>query len=177
MAEKKFMFKRYCAALIVALLMPLPSAAAEVAVAVINFSRLQNEAPQSIAARAKIDIEFSSRQAKIEEQAEQVAQLEKKLAESNGVAEMEIKSLQRDIRSRNLRLENAKEELQNDRRLRANEESDRLRRIVAEVIAEVAAGQGVDIVLESGVVTWASSRADITDRVLAKLQELHKLAK
>lgn len=177
MAKKIPMFKRYCAILMVTLLLPLSTSAAEAAVAVVNFSRLQNEAPQSIAAREKIDIEFSSRQAKIEEQATQVGQLEKRLVDANGIAEMELKSLQRDIRSRNLRLENAREELQNDRRLRANEESDRLRRIVGEVIAEVAASQGVDIVLESGVVTWASSRADITDRVLARLQELHKLTK
>jgi outer membrane protein len=164
-------------ALGVAISLPTVSVAAGGAVGVVNFARLQTEAPQSIKAREKIEAEFVSRQVKIEEQAAQVAELEKKMEESGELGEMERKSLQRDIRSRNLRLENAKEELQNDRRLRASEESDRLRRIVGEVIAEVAAKEGVDLVLEVGVVTWASPRADITDRVLARMQELADMSK
>ncbi|MCB1775453.1 MAG: OmpH family outer membrane protein [Gammaproteobacteria bacterium] len=161
----------------VAIVLPSVSVAAGGAVGVVNFARLQTEAPQSIKAREKIDAEFVSRQAKIEEHAAQIAQLEQELKESSDIGEMERKSLQRDIRSRNLRLENAKEELQNDRRLRASEESDRLRRIVGEVIAEVAGKEGVDVVLEVGVVTWASTRADITDRVLARMQELANMTK
>ena len=83
----------------------------------------------------------------------------------------EAKSLERDIRSRKLRLENAKEELESDRRLRLSEEMDRLRRVLSEVIAEVAQAENLDIVLESGV-TWASDRANITDKVLARMREL-----
>jgi outer membrane protein len=83
----------------------------------------------------------------------------------------EAKSLQRDIRSRKLRVENAKEELESDRRLRLNEEMDHLRRVLSEVIAEVANAEKLDIVLESGV-TWASERANITDKVLARMREL-----
>jgi len=161
----------------VAISIPTTSIAAGGAVGLVNFARLQTEAPQSIRAREKIDAEFVSRQARIEEQAAQIAQLEQKMKESADIEEMERKSLQRDIRSRNLRLENAKEELQNDRRLRASEESDRLRKIVGEVIAEVAVSEGVDVVLEVGVVTWASSQADITDRVLARMQELADMSK
>ena len=49
---------------------------------------------------------------------------------------------------------------------------DHLRRILSEVIAEVATAERLDIVLESGV-TWASERANITDKVLARLRELN----
>jgi outer membrane protein len=68
-------------------------------------------------------------------------------------------------------VENAKEELESDRRLRLNEEMDHLRRVLSEVIAEVANAEKLDIVLESGV-TWASERANITDKVLARMREL-----
>ena len=88
------------------------------------------------------------------------------------MSDAEAKSLQRDIRSRTLRLENSKEELESDRRLRLSEEMDHLRRILSEVIAEVATAERLDIVLESGV-TWASERANITDKVLARLRELN----
>jgi outer membrane protein len=117
------------------------------------------------------------REARTQAQQDQIAQLEEKLLrDRERMSDIEAKSLQRDIRSRTLRLENAKEELESDRRLRLNEEMDRLRRILAEVVAEVAKAAQLDIVLETGV-AWASERADITDKVLARMHELDKSAK
>lgn len=156
--------------------LPLAASAMDLSVAVINFQRLQAEAPQAIKARERIDSEFLVRKAKIETQEKQIAQLESQVASATDLDETERKSVERDIRSRTLRLQNDKEELENDRRLRASEESDRLRLIVAEVISEVAVTEKVDVVLEIGVVTWASARANITDRVLARMQELDKAA-
>ena len=152
-------------------------AAAEVTVAVVNPIRLQSEAPQVANVRTKIKNEFASRQAKLIVQQEQVGQLEQKLARDRAsMSDDEAKSLQRDIRSRKLRLENAKEELESYRRLRLSEEMDHLRRVLSEVIAEVATAENLDIVLESGV-TWASDRANITDKVLARMRELDAEAK
>lgn len=166
------MLKLICCAILMAMVgMPGLATAADTVMAVVNFARLQSEAPQSIRARERLEQEFASRETRIDEQVAQIAQLERQLVEAS-MSEAERKSLQRDIRSRNLRLENAREELQNDRRVRASEESDRLRRIVAEVIADVASREGVDVVLEVGVVAWSSDRADITDTVLMRLREL-----
>ena len=127
--------------------------------------------------REKIKQEFVAREAKITAQEEQIGQLEEKLVrDRSNISDAEAKNLQRDIRSRTLRFENAKEELESDRRLRLNEEMDRLRRVLSEVIAEVAKAEQLDIVLESGV-TWASERANITDKVLARMRELDQAAK
>lgn len=146
--------------------------AGEVSVAVVDVARLQQEVPQIPRLRARIAADFSLREENLAAQAEQIARLESKLAEDKAqMVEAEARSLQRDIRSRKLRLENAREELASDRRLRLNEEMDRLRRVLAEVIAEVAKEENLDIVLESGV-TWASARANITDKVLARMREL-----
>jgi len=151
--------------------------AADLPVAVVNVIRLQSEAPQVAKVREKIKAEFAVREGRTEAQQEQVAQLEEKLLrDREKMSDAEAKSLQRDIRSRTLRLENAKEEMESDRRLRLSEEMDRLRRVLAEVIAEVAKAEKLDIVLESGV-TYASERADITDRVLARMRELDAAAK
>ena len=154
----------------------LPSAAvfaSDVTVAVVNVIRLQTEAPQVELVREKIKAEFVVREARIESQQQQIKQLEEKLlGEGDGMSENESKSLRRDIRSRTLRLENAKEELESDRRLRLSEEMDHLRRVLSEVIAEVAKEEKLDIVLESGV-TWASERANITDKVLTRMRELN----
>ena len=146
--------------------------AAEVSVAVVNVVRLQTEAPQVAEVRERIKAEFLVREAKTSAQQEQINQLEQKLLRDRAsMSDAESKSLQRDIRSRTLRLENAKEELESDRRLRLSEEMDHLRRVLSEVIAEVAKREKLDIVLESGV-TWASERANITDKVLARMREL-----
>jgi len=151
---------------------PHTAVASEVSVAVVNVSRLQSEAPQVAHVREKIETEFAGRSERILEQQDQIAQLERKLATDRAeLSETEAKSLQRDIRSRKLRLENAKEELESDRRLRLSEEMDHLRRVLAEVIADVAKNEKLDIVLEGGV-TWASERANITDKVLARMREL-----
>ena len=140
--------------------------------AVVNVVRLQTEAPQVAEVRERIKAEFLVREAKTSAQQEQINQLEQKLLRDRAsMSDAESKSLQRDIRSRTLRLENAKEELESDRRLRLSEEMDHLRRVLSEVIAEVAKREKLDIVLESGV-TWASERANITDKVLARMREL-----
>lgn len=155
-----------------AVVLPSVSLAGEVAVAVVNVIRLQTEAPQVAHVREKIKAEFVAREAKTSTQQEQINQLEQKLLrDRETMSDAEAKSLQRDIRSRKLRLENAKEELESDRRLRLSEEMDHLRRVLSEVIAEVANAEKLDIVLESGV-TWASDRANITDKVLARMREL-----
>ena len=140
--------------------------------AVVNVVRLQTEAPQVAEVRERIKAEFLVREAKTSAQQEQINQLEQKLLRGRAdMSDAESKSLQRDIRSRTLRLENAKEELESDRRLRLSEEMDHLRRVLSEVIAEVAKAEKLDIVLESGV-TWASDRANITDKVLERMREL-----
>ncbi len=150
--------------------------AADVSVAVVNVVRLQKEVPQVAHVREKIKAEFARREARMLEQAEQIATLEARLVEDRSrLSDGEAKSLQRDIRSRTLRLENDEEELASDRRLRLNEEMDHLRRVLSEVIAEVAKAERLDIVLESGV-TWASERANITDKVLDRMRELDAVA-
>jgi outer membrane protein len=150
--------------------------AADVKVAVVDVARLQREVPQINRLRERIAADFAAREQRLAEQQAQIQRLEQKLADDRSeIGENEAKSLQRDIRSRTLRLENAREELQSDRRLRLNEEMDRLRRVLAEVIAEVAQADELDIVLESGV-TWASARANITDKVLARMRELDAAA-
>ena len=148
----------------------------DINVAVVDVARLQREVPQIARLREKIAKDFADRETDLEEQWILVNRLKQELAEREvELTATESKSLQRDIRSRTLRLENAKEELDSDRRLRLNEEMDRLRRVLSVVIAEVATTEELDIVLDSGV-TWVSSRANITNKVLERMRELDAAA-
>jgi outer membrane protein len=78
--------------------------------------------------------------------------------------------LERDIIARRRKLKNEQTAFQEDLALRQNEELGKLRKVIAEVIIEVARQDKLDLVLESGVV-WASDRVNITDRVLQRLQK------
>lgn len=148
--------------------------AADGKVAFVEVPRLLSEPPQVAKVRDALRVEFAERDERLIEQQLQVKQLEEKLAKEAGVmSEAESKRLERDIISRKLRLKNSRTELQQERQLRQNEEVDRLRKIISEVIAQVAQDEALDIVLEAGV-TWASDRANITDKVLTRLNKLDK---
>ena len=71
------------------------------------------------------------------------------------------------------RLRIAEEEFQEDVALRKNEEINKLRRQIAEVVQAVAIQRGVDMVFETAVV-YASDRVDISEAVLSSLREQHK---
>jgi outer membrane protein len=67
------------------------------------------------------------------------------------------------------KLKTAQNEFQEELSLRQNEELNKLRRQIAEVIIEVSKEDSLDLVLETGVV-FASDRANITEKVLERLK-------
>ena len=151
--------------------------AGDVKVAAVEVPRLLTEPPQVHKLREKLKEEFASRDSQLVAQQKQIKQLEEKLSKDGAImSEDEVKRLERDIISRRLKLKNARSELQQERQLRQNEELDKLRGVLAEVIQQVAREEKLDIVLESGV-TWVAAQANITDKVLAKLRELDKAGK
>ena len=146
----------------------------DVKVAAVEVPRLLTEPPQVHKLREKLKNEFARRDSQLVAQQKQIKQLEEKLTQDSAImSEDEAKRLERDIISRSLKLKNARTELQQERQLRQNEELDKLRGVLAEVIQQVAQEEDLDIVLEGGV-TWASARANITDKVIKKLAELDK---
>jgi outer membrane protein len=74
--------------------------------------------------------------------------------------EFEIVSLKRDLRR-------ATQEFREDYNLRRNEELAALQKIVQKTIAEIAKQENYDLILESAV--YASTRADITEKILKRL--------
>ncbi len=143
--------------------------AADLNVGFVQVSRLLTEPPQVKTMLKKLKAEFARRNDKLTAQQKQIKKLEQKLGKEGSImSASEAKRLERDILSRRLKLKNAREELQQEKQLRQSEEVDRLRKVISEVIADVAKREKLDIVLESGV-TWASDRADITSRVLDRL--------
>lgn len=148
--------------------------AAEAKVAFVHLQTLLAEAPQIKKLTDKLNSEFSARINKIVAQQRQIRKLEEKLRNDGKImSDGEVKKLERDIVSRNLKLKNARSELEQERRLRQNEELDRLRKVVSEVITQIAKEEKLDMVLEDGV-AWVSGRANITDKVLQRMVEVDR---
>jgi outer membrane protein len=148
--------------------MPAPVPAAELKIGYVNAVKVIEEAPQGEAALKKLEAEFAPRDKQIVEMQNKLKQLEQDL-EKNALVlkdaehrskEFEIVSLKRDLRR-------ATQEFREDYNLRRNEELAALQKIVQKTIAEIAKQDNYDLILESAV--YASTRADITDKILKRL--------
>jgi outer membrane protein len=146
-------------------------ASAETRVAFVEVARLLQESPQVQAVRDRLKNEFSRRDNELVAQQKQLKQLEEKLARDGAIMSAEeAKKLERDIIARSRKLKSDQTAFQEDLALRQNEELGKLRKVIAEIIIEVAKDEKIDLVLESGVV-WASDRVNMTDKVLARLRK------
>lgn len=148
--------------------MPASASAAELKIGYVNAVKVIEEAPQGEAALKKLEAEFAPRDKQIVEMQNKLKQMEQEL-EKNALVlkdvehrskEFEIVSLKRDLRR-------ATQEFREDYNLRRNEELAALQKIVQKTIAEIAKQENYDLILESAV--YASTRADITEKILKRL--------
>lgn len=151
--------------------------AADVSVAFVHAQRVLNESPQIAALKRRVREDFAEREKRLIDMQQQVKLLEDKLeADGSKMTSMEQRRLRHDISTRRLKYKHARDELTQDKQLRYSEEEERVTRVIREVIEQVAQDEKIDIVLQSGVL-WFSPKADITDTVLKRLNELFETGK
>jgi outer membrane protein len=145
--------------------------AAEIKIAFVNSSTLLEQAPQADIAKKKLEKEFAPREKEIRD-AQQAAQtLEAKLNRDGVTMSDSDRSKQEQELNRQLRdLQRMQSNFRDDLNLRKNEELGKLQRVVLSSIKDVAKSSGYDLVLAEGVV-YAAPQVDITNEVLAKLQQ------
>lgn len=148
--------------------------AADYKIGFVEVARLLNQSPQVEAVRDKLKKEFSRRDQELLAQGKQIKTLAEQLKRDGAVmSEGEAQRLEKDIISRRRKLKNAQSAFQEDLSLRQNEELQKIRKQIAEVIQSIAKESKFDLVLESGVV-YASDRANITDRILERMKKEFK---
>ena len=169
-------FKRIVLTFTVVLTMMVFSApqAADYKIGFVETARLLSQSPQVTAVRDKLKKEFSRRDTELVSQTKQIKTLKDQLTRDGAVmSESEAKRLEKDILTRSRKLKNAQSDFQADLNLRQNEEMQKIRKQLREVIQSVAKDNEFDLVLESGVV-HSSKRANITDMVLERLKKEFK---
>ena len=121
-------------------------------------------------AREKIEKEFGPREAKIISMQKNAKSLDEKLSKDADVmSTAERKKIERQIIELNRDIKRAKEEFTEDLNLRRNEEVRKLQRLILEAVRAIAKSEDYDIVLDESVV-YASSRVNLTDKVLQRLE-------
>ena len=126
--------------------------------------------PQVKAVEAKLKHDFTKREEALLERQRELDGMKERLRESRAsLPGDEARQMERDIVSRERRLKIAEEEFQEDVALRKNEEINKLRRQISEVIQSVARDKNLDMVFETAVV-YVSDRVDISEDVLTALQ-------
>ncbi len=141
--------------------------------AFVNVSRILKFTPQVKAIEAVLKAGYEKREAELNLREEGLSQLKKELKSQRNTLEINKRTeLERDILIKARRLKTARIEMEEDIALQKNEEMNRLRLLIAEVIESIAKEQNIDMVFEAGVV-YVSDRVDISDQILQRLKERH----
>lgn len=141
--------------------------------AFVNVSRILKFTPQVKAIEAILKEGYEKREAELNLRKELLNQLKKELKSQRNTQEITLRTeLERDILIKARRLKTSRIEMEEDIALQKNEEMNRLRLLIAEVIESIAKEQNIDMVFEAGVV-YVSDRVDISDQILQRLKERH----
>jgi outer membrane protein len=153
------------------------SLAAEVKIGYVNAVKVIEQAPQGEAALKKLQAEFGPRDKKLVDMQQEIKKKEEDLERNALVLKdsdkqekaSELIALKRELRR-------ATQDFREDYNMRRNEELAALQKIVKQVIVEIAKEENYDLIVHEGTI-YASSKIDITDKVLEQLKKLNKAAK
>lgn len=162
------MFKVISALLAAFILINL-SYAADIKIAYVNTVKVIEEAPQSKTALQKLEAEFRPRDKKLVVLRDQIKKSEDRLEKDDLVMKpSERRVIERELLTQKRNLRRATQEFREDYNLRRNEELALLQKQISRVIIAIAKAGQYDLVVHEGTM-YASSRIDITERVLRKL--------
>jgi len=159
--------------LLLAIVLVLPLAvvqAADMKIGFVSIAKILSSAPQADAASKRLEREFAPRQKGLVEAQNSLRRLEERLSKDGAVmSESQRRSLEGDIRNQARELKRTSDEFREDFNLRRNEELGKFQKQVLDVINSVASEEGFDLVVNDGATLYASSRVDVTDKVLRRL--------
>jgi outer membrane protein len=162
----------YCVRTICACLLSLAICASASAqtlrVGYVDMKRVLDSAPQVVAGREVLDMEFRSRNDAIEMDEFRASALEVRLQQADMSAEAALQA-ERELRELRRNIMRRKEDLRDELSFRRTEEVQRLEEEINLAVQEIAQRNGFDLILSSPVV-YASPQLDITDLILEQLE-------
>ena len=130
------------------------------------------EAPAAQRAQKKIEQEFAKRDQELAKMAEQLKKAQENL-ERNAMtmSESERQKRDREFGDLNREFQRKQREFREDLTQRRNEELGAVIQRANQAVKQIAEAERLDVVLQNEQVVWASTRIDITDRVIKALED------
>lgn len=145
-------------------------AASSARIGYVDMKRLIDNAPQVIAARARLDAEFATRNTQLDADAARLLRLEEQLRREAAVmSAADAEQLGREVDALRRSIERTRSRLQQEFGERVDQELGSAWPAMEAAVADYAREAGYDLVLSSPQL-YASGRIDITDRVLDRLR-------
>ena len=144
--------------------------AQEMKIGFVNSDRVLREATLAKAVQTRLETEFSKRQKEGEDAASKLKAAADKLdKDAPTLAEAERNRRQRDLVEQDRELQRKRREFQEDLNQRKNEELASVVERANKVVKQIYDTEKFDLILQGDVVIFASSRVDITEKVIKSL--------
>ncbi len=154
--------------LLLALALPAAAQTADIKIGFVNTEKVFRDSQLAVKAQRKLEKEFQAREQDIQKVVKQARDLQAYL-EKEGLTLSEADRIkkQKDLANLSRDLQHNQREFREDLNQRKNEEFASVQDRARKVIMEIAEKEKFDLILEN--VVYASTRVDITDRVLKSL--------
>jgi outer membrane protein len=134
----------------------------------VDMKQVLDNAPQVVAGREKLDLEFRPRNETIEFQERQVQTMDDRLQMGDLAEDARIR-LDRELREMRRNVNRQKEDLRDELSFRRTEEVQKLEDQINQAVQEIARDNGYDLILSSPVL-YADPSLDITHLILDQLK-------
>ncbi|PCI61216.1 MAG: molecular chaperone Skp [Methylophilaceae bacterium] len=149
--------------------MSIGLSAAELKVGYVQVDKILKEAPQTAESGKKLEREFSPRSLELKKMQKQIAAIESDLdKEALTLSDSDRRSKQRKASNLKIEFQRKQRELREDINIRKNEELSILQDRINDAVKTVSEADNYDLVMYGGV-AYASTKIDITDKVLKLL--------
>jgi outer membrane protein len=145
-----------------------PATAQQLRVGYVDMKQVLDNAPQVLAGREKLDLEFRPRNETIEFQERQAQTMDDRLQMGDLTGDARVR-LERELREMRRNVNRQKEDLRDELSFRRTEEVQKLEDQINEAVQEIARDNGYDLILSSPVV-YADPSLDITQLILDQLR-------
>ena len=152
-----------------------PATAQQLRVGYVDMKQVLDNAPQVLAGREKLDLEFRPRNETIEFQERQAQSMEDRM-QVGDLQEDARTRLDRELRELRRNVNRQKEDLRDELSFRRTEEVQKLEDQINLAVQEIARDNGYDLILSSPVI-YADPSLDITQLVLDQLKLEHEADK
>jgi len=145
-----------------------PANAQQLRVGYVDMKQVLDNAPQVLAGREKLDLEFRPRNETIEFQERQAQAMEDRLSLGDLAEDARVR-LDRELREMRRNINRQKEDLRDELSFRRTEEVQKLEDQINQAVQEIARDSGYDLILSSPVI-YADPALDITQLILDQLR-------